>query len=620
MIEALWQTDELRVDQPTVTDEARNMLFYAAALMSSTVPGLLDDLADEVAEQGGFLPVTAAPLALGNWIGGDRDGNPNVTAATTVEVLQRQHVVGIGVLLEQLDGVIAEVSTSSRLRAVTPELRAGLDADLAELPELDQHVRRIHVEEPYRLKLHCVRQRLVNTRRRIAEGAPHRPGRDYRGSAGLLAELELVRSSLIANQAGLLADGRLVTLIRTVSAFGLGVATMDVREHAQKHHHALAQLFEAAGRPGGAVRVAGRRRPVRAAGRRAGAAAPAGPVPAAAGRRGRPHLRHLRGDPGGARAVRAAVHQSYIVSMTQGADDLLAAAVLAGGPAGRPARGLRQRRFRPPAGDGHRAAGGRRHPGRPARPESLPAAGPAARRPAGGHARLLGLEQGRRHRHQPVGDPPRPAGAARRRRPARCPAAAVPRSRRHRRPRRPPPTRRSGPAISGSLQGRIKVTEQGEVISDKYTLPDLARENLELTLAAVLEASTLHVTSRLPAERLQEWDATMQAISDASFVAYRGLVDDADLPAYFWQSTPVDQLGALKLGSRPSKRPDSGSGLEGLRAIPWVFGWTQSRQIVPGWFGVGSGLEAAVAAGHGPQLKAMSSIGGSSGRSSPTSR
>ena len=136
------------------------------------------------------------------------------------------------------------MSTSSRLRAVTPELRAGLDADLAELPELDQHVRRIHVEEPYRLKLHCVRQRLVNTRRRIAEGAPHRPGRDYRGSAGLLAELELVRSSLIANQAGLLADGRLVTLIRTVSAFGLGVATMDVREHAQKHHHALGQLFE----------------------------------------------------------------------------------------------------------------------------------------------------------------------------------------------------------------------------------------------------------------------------------------------------------------------------------------------------------------------------------------
>ncbi|HOQ53592.1 MAG TPA: phosphoenolpyruvate carboxylase, partial [Micropruina sp.] len=247
VIETLWQTDELRLDQPTVEDEARNVMFYAASLMAGTVPELLDDLADEAALQGAYLPITAAPLALGNWIGGDRDGNPNVTAATTLEVLYRQHLVGIAVLLTALDAVIAEVSTSSRLRKVSPELQQSLESDLADLPELDEHVRRIHVEEPYRLKLHCVRQKLLNTRRRLTEQWPHRPGHDYRGSTALLADLELVRASLIANQAELLADGHLATLIRTVSAFGLGVATMDVREHAEKHHQALGQLFDRTG-------------------------------------------------------------------------------------------------------------------------------------------------------------------------------------------------------------------------------------------------------------------------------------------------------------------------------------------------------------------------------------
>ena len=157
----------------------------------------------------------------------------------------------------------------------------------------------------------------------------------------------------------------------------------------------------------------------------------------------------------------------------------------------------------------------------------------------------------------------------------------------------------------GSLDGPIKVTEQGEVISDKYLLPELGRYNLEGALAAVMEASVLHRTSLLPQEVLDDWNGTMDLVAGNGQTAYRGLVRDEALVPFFVTATPVDELGKMNIGSRPSKRPGGAGGLDDLRAIPWVFGWTQSRIILPGWFGVGSGLAAAREDGRLETLQEM---------------
>ena len=192
-----------------------------------------------------------------------------------------QHGHALRDLISVIDDLMQDLSTSAQLAGASAELLASIERDLAMLPDLDPRVRRINADEPYRLKGRCVQLKLAHTRDRIARGSAHRPGHDYLGSADLLADLTLMRDSLVAHRGGLAATGRMDRLIRTVATFGLHLATLDVREHADAHHHALAQLFDRAGRAVVALRRPAAGQPARAAAQ--GARRPA-PADAAAGR------------------------------------------------------------------------------------------------------------------------------------------------------------------------------------------------------------------------------------------------------------------------------------------------------------------------------------------------
>jgi phosphoenolpyruvate carboxylase len=602
-IDLLWQTDELRRDRPDPRDEAASVIYYFDELFHGAVPEVLDDYAAQIGRLGISAPIRRSPLRFGTWVGGDRDGNPYVTASVTRDALSAQHEHALRNLISSVESLASDLSTSSRIRTVSTDLLTSLDNDRVDLPGVFERFGQLNAEEPYRLKLACIHERLVNTARRLASGSASGDITGYGSIDEVLDELALVHGSLESNRGGLVASGLVARTMRTFATFGFHLATMDIRQLATKHHDALAELYARLDEPYDTLDPSAR------AHRLAAELEGSRPMATETAR-----LSDETADTLGVfRTIKEAkdrygsdVVESYVISMTRDADDVLAAAVLAreaglidvpGGVADlgfvpllettdelRVAGDLLDRlmsvapyrRIISMRGDIQEVMLGysdsNKHGGITTSQWEIYKAQQKLRDVANAHGVSLRLFHGRGGTIGRGGGPTHEAILAQ---------------------------------PYGTVDGPIKITEQGEVISDKYGLGDLASRNLELTLAAVIEASLLHRTPRQPRDQLDAWHETMDSMSEAAYGRYRTLIEDPDLLGYFLSATPVETLGAMKIGSRPSRRQGDPDSLDGLRAIPWVFGWTQSRQIIPGWFGVGTGLEAVRLLGEGDALSHM---------------
>jgi phosphoenolpyruvate carboxylase len=592
LVDSIWLTDELRRAQPTPEDEARSILYFLGEMVVDGLPELLQDVDAALSDLGGSLG-TNVPVRFGSWVGGDRDGNPNVTPTTTSGVLEFQRSRALRILIGEIEGLSAELSVGTAVTDVSAGLLAQLEDDRQNFPKVMVRFQTLSAGEPYRQRCAVIHERLLR-----AVGDSGGLGA-YELPTELLADLDQIAESLAAHGGGLLANGRVARVRRLVSTIGFHLATLDIRQHAVRHHEALAPLFEPLGINYAALDRAGRtslladelasRRPL----------APPSHNPEQA-------LELLTVVRDGIERGGEGVMKSYIVSMTQGVDDVLAPAVLA------------------------REVGLVDIPGGVARIGFVPlfetiddlrAIGAVLRDllavPA--YRRLVELRGDVQEVMVGYSDSNKDGGITTSQweiHKALREIAAVSEETGIKvmvfHGRGGTVGRGGGPTNSailgqpaGSVVGAMKITEQGEVIADKYGLPRLAQRNLDLALSAVLEATVAHRVPRHDDETMAEWNHVMEQMSEAAFRAYREFLERPGLVEYFTTSTPVEELGAMNIGSRPARRTTAGSGLDGLRAIPWVFGWTQSRQIIPGWFGVGTALETARAAGHSDALTKM---------------
>jgi phosphoenolpyruvate carboxylase len=597
-ITGLWQTTVARYRKPTPVDEVRHAIHTLETVLVHAVPHVAANLEREL-EALGIEEVSAArrSIAIGSWIGGDRDGNPFVTAEVTREALRQYQRAVLRYYRRALAPLIEQLTVSMQRVGVSEELRKSLVRDLEELPALRARVSAHSATELYRQKLNAIAVRLdVNLDENAAGAAPGSRG-GYQDADALRDDVERIRASLRAHRGERLADGALRELVEQIEVFGFRMISLDIRQHEGRHAEARRALI----RPDGVAFASLSPDEQRAFLEQAILADEAPDVREEAlpddVREVVDTLHLVRDAPQhfDAQAVR-----DLVISNTENETavlQLLALARLTGLVRRRRDGGLESAVDLVPLFESI---------------ESLHAAPEAMERLYGSPAYRAQLEARGMCQQIMLGysDSVKDGGYL-----AAC--VAIDRVQRalarqaeahgirlelfHGRggtiARGGGPTHRAILAQpAGTIHGRIKLTEQGEVIASKYGSVASAVHKLELLVAATLEA-TLESEAGAGLRGVSDsWVRTLQILADASRAVYRGLVYET--PGFvdvFYAMTPIDEIASLNIGSRPARRSDTRC-IEALRAIPWTFAWNQSRVLLPSWYGAGSGFEAALAA------------------------
>jgi phosphoenolpyruvate carboxylase len=587
----LWQTNILRRTRLAVIDEVANGLAYYDYTFLSELPRFYAALEERLAAADPAWRETGLPsfLRLGSWIGGDRDGNPFVTAEVLSQALRMQSGRALAHHLAEIHALGAELSLDGNLVGISEEL-AGL---VARSPDHSPHRR----DEPYRRALSLIYARLAASAAALDPGhiAPHAvsAAEPYPDAAALGADLDILDRSLKANGSTILARGRLRGVRRAVDAFGFHLAGLDLRQNADVHERTVHELFEAA-KPGAGYRGLDEEARIALLLAELATARPLVSPFVTYGDETRSELKILQvAAEAQARYGRAAI-PNYVISKADGVSDVLEVALL-----------LKEAGLLDPRA-------GKLHLNIVPLFETID----DLARCGATMDRLLGLPEyqrflGDRGRTQEVmlgySDSNKDGGFLTSGWELyKAEIALVDTFRRHGvklrlfHGRGGSVGRGGGPSYQavlaqpgGAVEAGIRITEQGEVIASKYSSAEVGRRNLETLAAATLEASLLRADVAAPDER---YLAAMAELSAYAYRAYRGLVYETEgFERYFWQATVIGEIANLNIGSRPASRTKS-TAIADLRAIPWVFSWAQCRLMLPGWYGFGAAVKEWLAA------------------------